>query len=97
GLSGIHEIIDDQHTLAIAAAHLDDRVRHILQHARGALGLVIVVARDTHGFDQADFQFTRYNRGRHEPTARYANNGLEWPGSGEPPRERPRIPMELVP
>ena len=59
--------------------------------------LIVVIARDAHGLDQPDLQFARHDRGRHQPAARHAHDRLERPGARQPPRERARIAVELVP
>src|SRR5262245_7891666 len=96
GLAGIDEIIDDQHALAAPAADADDAARHVLEHLEFALRDV-VVARDAHRLDQPDAEFARDDRGGHQAAAGYADDRLERAGAGEPPGERARIAMELIP
>src|SRR5262245_7748475 len=96
GLAGIDEVIDDQHALAAPAADADDTARHVLEHLELALRDV-VVARHAYRLDQPDAELARDDRGGHQTAAGYADDRLERAGASEPPRERARITMELVP
>src|SRR5262249_56354307 len=96
GLAGITKITTDQHALAAPAADADDAARHVLEHLELALRDV-VVARDAYRLDQPDAELARDDRGRHQTAAGYADDRLERAGASEPPRERARITMELVP
>src|SRR5262245_38604797 len=96
GLAGIDEVIDDQHALAAPAADADDTARHVLEHLELALRDV-VVARHAYRLDQPDAELARDDRGGHQTAAGYADDRLERAGASEPPRERARITMKLVP
>src|SRR5262249_57197495 len=96
GFGGIDEIIDDQHALAPPAADADDAARHVLEHLEFALRDVIV-ARDAHRLDQPDAELARDDRGGPQAAAGYADDRLERARAGEPPPERARIAMELIP
>jgi O-antigen ligase len=94
GFSGVDQIVDDQHALA---AELDDRIRYGLEHGEFALRLVVVVALDADRLDQPNIELARDDRGRDEPAARDGDNRGERPRRGEPPGQRPRIAVELIP
>src|SRR5262249_6114092 len=96
GFAGIDEIIDDQHTLAAPAADADDAARHVLEHLEFALRDV-VVARDAHGLAQPHAERARSDRGGAQAAAGEADDRLERAGASQPPRERARIAMELIP
>ena len=78
------------------AAERDDRRRDVLEHLQLALGGV-VVARHAHRLDQPDVELARDDRRRHQAAAGDADDRLERAGAVEPPGERARIAMELVP
>ena len=67
-----------------------------LDQPQVALGLV-AVALHAHGLDQADVQLARDDRRRHKAAARHRHDRLERPGGREPPRQRARVAMKLVP
>src|SRR5207253_9499790 len=79
-----------------AAADRGYALCHVLEHVELALRNV-VVARHAHRLDQPDAELARNNCGGHEAAARHADDRLEWPGAGEPPGERARVAMELIP
>src|SRR6185312_14374332 len=58
---------------------------------------VLVVAADADGLDEPQAQLARHDRRRHQPAAGDADDGLERPLVGQPPGERARIAMQLVP
>ena len=63
--------------------------------SRGRAGAGI--ARDAEGFDHPHIQFARHDRRRHQTAAGDADDRRERPGLGQPPGERARIAMELIP
>jgi hypothetical protein len=69
GLAGVDEVVDDEHAAPVPSRRALHR-RDVLQHAELALVLVVVIARDADGLDQADAELARDDRGRHEPAAR---------------------------
>src|SRR5262249_50911287 len=73
-------------------------------HARGDIlehfevGLPgVIVACDTDCLDHPDAKFPRHDAGRHQPAAGDANDRFEWTGAAQPPRQRARIAMKLIP
>src|SRR4029453_7827862 len=95
-LAGVDEVVDDQQPLAGAAAKLSHRIRDPLENLEIAL-LVVVVARHAHGIDDANTELPRNNRGRHQSAARDGDDSMERADLGEPPGQRPAIPVKLVP
>src|SRR4030095_2412353 len=85
-----------QHALAAPAADADDALCHVLEHVELALRDV-VVARDAHRLDQPDAELAGHDGGGHKAAPRHADNRRERPGTGQPPRQRARIAMELIP
>ena len=96
GLAGVDQVVDDQHALALLA-HRRHFGRDAFEHLELALVLVVVVARHAHGLDQPHIQFARHDRRRHQPAARDGDDGLERPGLVQPPGQRARVAVELVP
>src|SRR6185437_7164339 len=96
GLAGIDEIVDDEKTLAGAVAELRGLLRNALQHLQVTL-LGVVVACDADRIDNADTEFARDDRRRHQAAARDRDHGLERPDFVEPPGQRPAIAVKLVP
>src|SRR5262249_8089325 len=90
GISGVHEIVDYEQSLASEFA------ARILEKAYLA-PLVIVVARDAHRVDQTNAEFSRDDRSRHEAPTRDGDDCIERSGIRKPPRECTRVAMELVP
>src|SRR3982074_3667921 len=96
GLSGIDEIVDNQHALAAPATYADDVGGDTLEHLELALDGV-VVAPHANRLDQANVELARDDRRRDETAARDADDRLERTGAGQPPDQRARVAMELVP
>src|SRR5262249_25055169 len=57
----------------------------------------VVVARHAYRIDQADAELAGHDCGRHQAAAGDGNDGVERPGIREPPSERARIAVKLVP
>ena len=65
--------------------------------ALAAAGQLAVVSSDGAKPELTDAEFARHHGCRDEPAARDADNRTERAGAAEPPRERPRIAMKLIP
>ena len=68
GLAGVDEVVDDQEPLAGAAAELCHLGPKRPSAPEVAL-LVVVVACDADGIDDANAEFARDDRRRHQPAA----------------------------
>jgi hypothetical protein len=97
GAAGVDEIVDDQDACAPLPAGLRHRGGDVLQHRRVALVLVVVIRGDADRLDDADLELARDDRRRHEPAAGDADERRERASPGEPPGERPRVAVELLP
>ena len=96
GLAGVDEVVDDQHALALAA-HRATSAPTPLSTVELALVRVVVIAGDADRLDQADVEFARDDRRRHQAAAGDADDRLERPRLVQPPGQRARVAVELVP
>ncbi|GCC45564.1 hypothetical protein chiPu_0029711, partial [Chiloscyllium punctatum] len=94
GLAGVDKVVDDQQSLAGAAAELGGLLRNALEHLQVAL-LVMVVARDADRIDDPQAELARHDRRRHQPAAGDRDHRMERSDFIEPPGQRPAIPVEL--
>jgi len=93
---GVDQIVHHQHAFALPAADRDDMLGHPFEHGELALRGV-VVARDADRLDHPDAE-PRAPRSRpHEPATSHTDDRLKRPGLRQPPSERPRVAVELVP
>src|SRR5215469_17838277 len=96
GLTGIHQIVDDEHAGPIAAAAVDYACRDVLEDLQ--IGLAsMVIACHAYRLDHPDAQLARHDRGRDETAAGDADNRVKRPRRAQTPSQRPGIAMELVP
>src|SRR5579862_2425848 len=96
GFSGVDQVVDDEHALALPA-HRGDFRANALHHLDVALVLVIVIARDAHGLDDAHVEYARHDRGRHQAAAGDADDRLERPRLVQAPGQRAGVAVKLVP
>ena len=96
GLAGIDEVIDDQESLAGAAAEPGGVGRDAFQDLQIAL-LGVVVAGNADGIDGAQAQFARNDRGGHQATAGNRDDGMKRADLIQPPGQCAAIPVKLVP
>jgi hypothetical protein len=87
-LAGVDEVVDDEPARPVAVGGLQD--------ARGAQGLVVVGA-DADRVDEADVELARDDVRRHEAAAGDRDDAAPGPAVGEPPSQRLRVAVELVP
>jgi hypothetical protein len=70
----------------------------ISRTARAVFDLIfVIVGGDADRIDQADLELARDNRGRHQAAARDRDDPGPGPHAVEPPGQRPRVAVELVP
>ena len=89
GVAGIDQIVDDEQAGR-------RRPRSAFSTVTAPCGAV-VIARDAHRIDEADIELARDDRRRHQPAARHRDDAVPRPELEEPPGERPRMAVQLVP
>ena len=68
-----------------------------LHHLDVALVLVVVIAGDADGLDDAHVEFARHDRRRHQPAAGDADDRLERSRFVQAPGQRTGVAVKLVP
>src|SRR5271170_6578362 len=96
GLAGVDEVVDQKNPGPLPAAKRDDPRRYALEHRQVAL-IGAHIARHANRLDQLDAEFARNDGRRHQTAAGDADDGFERTGPAEPPSERTRIAVKLVP